>query len=210
MKHKLLFALASVFCLVFLASCLDYVQSISYKDGEYRNYYKITMSKILMELAEEDIDDYVLELQSEVNSNFAGFASAKPVNTELEAGVEIAFSINPKTATEEESVFLPKKSGSKYLIPFVLGDEFSDFDDFESMDSGSEAIAMAMLSTAKFRVMLGKNIVPSISVAYFEGTGGKNFSIPVFDYGTAYCLEIPFVVLFEASMYDFDKIIAHE
>lgn len=207
MKRKLFSVVLSIFCLVFLASCLDYVQSISYKDGEYHNYYKITVSKILMEMAEEDVDDYILELQNMADSSFPAFVSVKPVNTDLEVGVEIAFSINLRGATEEERVFLPAKTGNKYFIPFVLGNEFTDFDDFDSTDYESEAIAMAMLSTAKCRVMLGKNIVPSISIAYFAGTGGKNFSIPVFDYGTAYCLEIPFTILFENSMYDFEKII---
>ena len=31
--------------------------------------------------------------------------------------------------------------------------------------------------------------------AYFEGKGGQNFSIPIFDYGTSACLEIPFIIL---------------
>ena len=38
-------------------SCVDYIQSISYKGGKYHLYYKVTFSKILMELAEEDVDD---------------------------------------------------------------------------------------------------------------------------------------------------------
>mgnify|MGYP003293715564 CR=1 FL=1 len=41
----------------------------------------------------------------------------------------------------------------------------------------------------------------------FEGIGGKNFAIPVFDYKNSFCLEIPFIVLFEKSLYNFDRIV---
>ena len=55
--------------------------------------------------------------------------------------------------------------------------------------------------------MVGKNIIPAIEAAYFEGTGGQNCPVPVFDYGETWCMEIPFIVLFEDSMYRLDRIV---
>lgn len=51
-----------------------------------------------------------------------------------------------------------------------------------------------------------KNIVKSMN-AYFEGRGGQNYSVAVFDYGESFCMEIPFIVLLENRMCKFDRII---
>lgn len=188
-------------------SCVDYIQSISYKGGKYHLYYKVTFSKILMELAEEDVDDFMKDFNEEFVEPMPDFFSANPVNTELEVGVEFSFDIDPKNATDEEKDVLPKKAGNKYLIPFSFSNELSQADDFDSLDAESESIAMAMLSTAKFRILIAKNIIPTIETAYFKGTGKKDFSIPFFDFGDSYCLEIPYIVFFERTMYNFNEIV---
>lgn len=188
-------------------SCVDYIQSISYKGGKYHLYYKVTFSKILMELAEEDVDDFMKDFNEEFVEPMPEFFSANPVNTELEVGAEFSFDIDPKNATDEEKDVLPKKAGNKYLIPFSFGNELSQADDFDSLDAESESIAMAMMSTAKFRILIAKNIIPTIETAYFKGRGKKDFSIPFFDFGDSYCLEIPYIVFFERTMYNFNEIV---
>ena len=238
MKRKFLF-LSIILLVVFsLTSCIDYVQSISYKDGKYHFYNKITFSKLLLEMvyedvddfmeefddefevptdedwsdffateddySDEDIDDFMEEFDDEFISSLPSFLSVKPVNTDIEVGAEISFSINPKEAPEEENSILPKISGNKYFIPFMFAEEFSsgDFDDYED-----DEIAIALFSSAKCRVMISKKIIPSIDVAFFEGRGSQNFAIPVFDYGESFCLEIPFIIFFESDMYEFDRIV---
>lgn len=203
MKRKILLSIILLFVFS-LSSCIDYVQSISYKDGKYHFYNKITFSKLLMEMSDEDVDDFMEEFDDEFISSLPSFVSVKPVNTDIEVGAEISFSINPKEATEEEKSILPKISGNKYFIPFIFAEEFSsgDFDDYED-----DEIAIAMFSSAKCRVMISKKIIPSIDVAYFEGRGSQNFAIPVFDYGESFCLEIPFIIFFESDMYKFDRIV---
>jgi hypothetical protein len=204
MKRK--FLLLSIILLVVfsLTSCIDYVQSISYKDGKYHFYNKVTFSKLLMEMSDEDVDDFMEEFDEDVVSSLPDFVSANPVETDLEVGAEISFSINPKEATEEQKTFLPKKSGNKYFIPFMFSEEFSsgDFDDYED-----DELAFAIFSSAKCRVLISKKIISKIEDAYFEGTDDENFEIPVFDYGDSFCLEIPFVIFFESYMYDFDRIV---
>lgn len=207
MKRSLFFVWIVGFCVFFLSSCLDYVQTITYKDGKYHNYFKITVSKLLMEIAGEDSDSFVEEVCSNFQNGFPEYVSLRGVNTEIDAGVEISFALSPKTATEEEKLFLPKISGNKYFIPFILAKELEGFAGADSLDSNSDEMTLAFLSSAKIRIMVAKNIIPAIEVAYFEGTGGKNFAIPVFDYKNSFCLEIPFIVLFEKSLYNFDRIV---
>ena len=190
-------------------SCVDYIQSISYKGGKYHLYYKVTFSKILMELAEEDVDDFMKDFNEEFVEPMPEFFSANPVNTELEVGVEFSFDIDPKNATDEEKDVLPKKAGNKYLIPFSFSNELSQADDFDSLDAESESIAMAMMSTAKFRILIAKNIIPKIDSAYFvaEDEDDENYYISVFDYGNNYCLEIPFLLFVDNYLYDLDRIV---
>ncbi|MGN0739802.1 MAG: hypothetical protein ACI4LX_06490 [Treponema sp.] len=185
-------------------SCIDCVQSVTYKDGKYQMYYKVTFSKLLFELAEEDPEE-ILELLDK--DDFPKNANVKPVNTDLEVGAEFSFSIDPKTTDETEKAFLPTVSGQKYFFTFLAGEENDLMTDSMKSDSEMQEITEAVLSSAKCRVIISKKIISSIDTAYFEGRAGQNYSIPVFDYGETYCLEIPFIVLFESSMYKLDKIV---
>ena len=207
MIRKIFFLVVLIFSVLCFTSCLDYVQTISYKNGKYHFYYKVTVSKLLMEMGDGDSDSFVEELQADLEQDFPDFVEAKVVNTELEAGMEVSFDISPKTTEEDEKEFLPKKMGNKYIIPFMIGSEMAESNNFDSMDSEAEGLTKAILSSAKIRVMIGKNIVPVINIAYFEGEGGENCVIPVFDYGENFCLEIPLITLFEDLLYDFENII---
>lgn len=188
-------------------SCVDYVQSISYKDGKYHIYYKITLSKLIFAMADEDPEEMFENYDVETLDGMPETTIVKPINTELEVGEEFYVDINPRTKDDEEKTLLPKISGNKCFIPFALGSSksFLDSDDYSS---GSDAgFAEAIMSSAKCRVLIGKNLLPSIEIAYFEGKGGKNYSIPVYDYGESYCFEIPFIVLMQDGMYRTDRIV---
>ena len=102
--------------------------------------------------------------------------------------------------------FLPTVAGKKCFIPFLLGQNDSISDSVGS-DSEGEEFAAAIMSSAKCRILLSKNLIPEIETAYFEGKGGQNFSIPVFDYGEANCLEIPFIILTQEGMYRTDRVV---
>ena len=120
MIRKMFFLVVLIFSVLCFTSCLDYVQTISYKNGKYHFYYKVTVSKLLMEMGDGDSDSFVEELQADLEQDFPDFVEAKVVNTELEAGMEVSFDISPKTTEEDEKEFLPKKMGNKYIIPFKL------------------------------------------------------------------------------------------
>lgn len=189
-------------------SCIDYVQSITYKNGEYQIYYKVTLSKVLFALANEDPEEIFESFDEKTLEDLPENIDVKTVNTDLEVGAEFSHSIAPKTTDETEKLFLPTIAGQKYYIPFLLGSKnFAIADSIKSEGSDFQAFAEAIMSYAKCRVMISKKIISSINNAYFEGSGGQNYSVPVFDYGEIYCLEIPFIILFETEMYKFDKLI---
>lgn len=52
MKKPLLFILL-IACFT-LTSCIDYVQSVTYTDGNYEIYYKVTLSKVLFAMMDAD------------------------------------------------------------------------------------------------------------------------------------------------------------
>ena len=206
---KNLIRLFTIIFLIFcLTSCVDYIQSISYSNGKYKMYYKVTLSKALYAMAEEDPEDFFEDFDEEAFEKIPKNATITPVNTDLEVGAEFRFSIDPKTTDETEKSFLPKISGNKCFIPFLFGDNKSISDSVNSdSDNYGEAFAEAIMSSAQFRVLISKGVLPSIETAYFEGKGNQNYSIPVFDYGNDFCLEIPFIVLCKEGMYRTDRIV---
>ncbi len=205
-KFSHLFFLVISVCAFLFTSCVDYVQTISYKNGKYELYYKITLSKTIFALTEENPNDFLDEMNFKDLENSIPNAKIMPVDTDLELGAQIALSISPKNASSEEKEFLPTVLKNQIFIPFLLGSESVNFaDSFDENDEYTN-IAMAILSSAKCRIMLDKNIASNIQSAYFKGRGGQSYSIPIFDYGSSFCLEIPFIVLFQKT-YDFKNIV---
>lgn len=199
-------------------SCVDYVQTIGYKNGKYQLYYKITLSKMIFALAEEDPEETLQEISGE---SFPEGVSIRKVDTDLEAGAEFSFELDPRKAGGKEKDFLPVSSGNSLFIPFLLGKEESISEAFGSTNGenapdsegsklGTEmgdALANAMLSSAKCRMLLSKKMIPAIGTVYFEGLRGQDCSLPVFDYGESYCIEIPLILLTEKNKYKFDRVV---
>ncbi|MBQ3798911.1 MAG: hypothetical protein II837_01330 [Treponema sp.] len=191
-------------------SCVDYVQSIGYKNGKYQLYYKITLSKMMFSLAEADPEDLFREIESDMSDLPPG-ANYRRVDTDLEAGIELSAEINPKTADEDDRKMLPVSEGNRMYLPFLPGSEDvmpGDLSDItESDDDMTSAMAKAMLSSAKCRILLSKKMLPAVGTVYFEGLGGQDCSLPVFDYGESFCIEIPFILLAEKGKYKFDRVV---
>lgn len=198
----LLFSVSLLF-----TSCIDYVQSISYKDGNYHIYHKITLSKLLFALGNEDPEEIFNGFDEEALDELPKNISFKKVNTDLEFGAEFSFIIHPKTSDEEERTLLPKANGNKYYIPFFLGSKGDFADTMKHYGNDTENFVQAITSSAKCRIIIGKKIIPDIESAYFEGIGYQNYSVPVFDYGDVFCMEIPFSILFEDGMYNFNNLV---
>lgn len=206
MKNIIRLVSVLLICL-FFTSCVDYVQSISYSNGKYKMYYKVTLSKVLFAMVDEDPKELFEDFDEEALTELPENVDVKPVNTDLEVGAEFTVLIDPHTTNDDEKLLLPKIAGNKCFIPFLLGDNKSISDSVKSKDSEDEAFTEAFLSSSKCRVLISKNVLPSIETAYFEGKGSQNYSIPIFDYGDNYCLEIPFIILTQEGMYRTDRIV---
>lgn len=206
MKNIIRLVSVLLICL-FFTSCVDYVQSISYSNGKYKMYYKVTLSKVLFAMVDEDPEKLFEDFDEEALTELPENVDVKPVNTDLEVGAEFTVLIDPHTTNDDEKLLLPKIAGNKCFIPFLLGDNKSISDSVKSKNSEDEAFTEAFLSSSKCRVLISKNVLPSIETAYFEGKGSQNYSIPIFDYGDNYCLEIPFIILTQEGMYRTDRIV---
>lgn len=206
MKNIIRYVSVLLICL-FFTSCVDYVQSISYSNGKYKMYYKVTLSKVLFAMVDEDPEELFEDFDEEALTELPENVDVKPVNTDLEVGAEFTVLIDPHTNNDDEKLLLPKIAGNKCFIPFLLGDNKSISDSVKSKDNEDEAFTEAFLSSSKCRVLISKNVLPSIETAYFEGKGSQNYSIPIFDYGDNYCLEIPFIILTQEGMYRTDRIV---
>ena len=207
--RKFVKLIALLLICVCFTSCVDYVQSISYKNGKYQMYYKVTLSKLLFAMMDENPEEIFRDFDEEALGEVPENASINPVNTDLEVGAEFKFSIDPKTTDETEKSFLPTISGTKRYIPFLLGENESIADSIgsDTYNDYGEAFAEAIMSSAKCRILISKGVIPSIETAYFEGKGNQNYSIPVFDYGDSNCLEIPFIILSQKGMYRTDRVV---
>lgn len=195
---------------LFFTSCIDYVQSVTYKDGQYQLYYKTTLSKILFEMSGDDTDDMADEIDGMFEDTLPYGVTGRFVDTEYDVGLEVSLAINEKTRNEEEKALLPSVSGDLVYIPFMIGNNAYEIG--ESMTSGSNdmagGIALAIMASAKCRVMISKTIVPSVESAYFEGIYySDDYEIPVYDLGDSYCLEISFGVFAEDEDYIMDRIV---
>ena len=89
---KTFYLLLVVLLSLLFTSCIDYVQSISFKDGKYQLYYKITLSKVLFAMSGENPDEF-LDMLNEDTEGLPENARLNTVNTDLEVGMEFFLSI---------------------------------------------------------------------------------------------------------------------
>ncbi len=109
---------------------------------------------------------------------------------------------------------LGRKDAATYLIDGKTGDFLLDTwhkSTGNIWELGEREMAQMMLLFAKFRVMVGKNIIPHAEGAYFAARDnswyGEDYKLPVYDYGNCYCVEVPCSVLFESEQYDVSHIV---
>ena len=188
-------------------SCFDYVQSLSYQNGNFKFYCKMSMPKELCDFIGEDPEEIKKEFEREAPEEF----DYKIIDNDYEIGVEMVFTTNQRRAAEKE--FLPKIAINKYSVPFFLGTrDFIDAmdlidDEISTEDHDFLNIALACI---KGRLLISKKLIPSIKEAYFEGITKSisDFSLPVYDYGDSFCIEVPVNTLSELSeTHTIDKII---
>ena len=154
--------------------------------------------------------EFFEELDNSDLSDFPDFVSVNPIETDTEVGVEISVYLDPDSLEEDVQAILPKKIGKEYHVAFLAGAmELFDVNDFSN--SNELGMAQALLSSAKCRVMIGKNIIPRAEGAYIaaldDSRYGVDYKMPVYDYGDSFCVEVPWAVLLETDKYDLSHVI---
>lgn len=200
MKRKNFFLLLFFILPLIFTSCVDVVQTIDFKNGNYQIGYRITMTKAFLEMSGENPENC---FSDEDFDDFPEEVTLKKINTSTDIGYGFDISISPKT-TDETKEFLPKvlKDG-RIEIPLILSDELSESQNSD-YDPETKAISEAMLSSAKWRVFVTKNLLPSISKAYLENEYGTQ-NVDFFEVGDVFVISIPFVLIKEETFLRIEK-----
>lgn len=185
------------------SSCVDCIQSISYKNGKYHFFYKVIFSKTLMEMSDIDSDEIMKGVKEEQLSSLPEGIEIKKIENESEIGFSMAMDIDPKTENEDEKMVLPKVSENKVYVPFLIGESSynEDFSEDEDLEEAKEVLAYA-----KSRIVIGKSVVKTIKSAYFEGEV-DNYVLNVDDLGDAFSLDVPFSLIIENDNYNVRRIV---
>lgn len=206
--RKILRILPLLFLPVMLTSCLDYVQAITYSEGEYHYYYKATLMKELFTFSGENPDEIAYDMEPDVIASFPEGTVEKYVNNDLETGAEYTFSISPYTKNAFDKTFLPTTTGKKCYFPFILGKNMEDEYGALDPEDPENSVLVLMLSSAKCRIMISKKVLPEIERVYFEGKKkGTGIEIPLYDYGEDWCAEIPMLTLLCGDKVKLDRLV---
>ena len=197
---KKFFVLAVTILMSFsLMSCFEFVQSISLEGESYHIKRQISFSKyfLSMIMSGESAPSDALSLK-EFEAEFDNLAEtmgAESFHTPSESGIISTMTINRNTQVEEELASLPRKDGTKFIIPLI---DMTETAEKAQTDWDSLMAAYILLSTAEYQLTLGKEIVPHISYAYLiEQNSNEQYLVSVMDNGKNYLIEIPVMPLFE-------------
>lgn len=197
---KKFFVLAVTILMSFsLMSCFEFVQSISLEGESYHIKRQISFSKyfLSMIMSGESDSSEALSLK-EFETEFDKLAEtmgAESFHTPSESGIISTMTINRNTQVEEELASLPRKDGTKFIIPLI---DMTETAEKAQTDWNSLSMAYMFLTTAEYQLTIGKEIVPHISYAYLiEQNSNEQYIAPVRDDGKNYLIEIPVMSLFE-------------
>ncbi|MBO5236675.1 MAG: hypothetical protein J6B32_06165 [Spirochaetaceae bacterium] len=128
------------------------------------------------------------------------------IETQYEEGVIINYSIDPKIEKEDLKKHIPFKKGNDIYIPIL----FSDGDPSRDVNKEDLGPTQSLLQSAKFRILIGKDIVPVANTVLL--TAGNNstldLAVPAYDVGDMICIEIPLIDIIPAmSQYKYLRII---
>lgn len=191
--------MTSVLMVLCLTSCFEFVQSISLEGESYHIKRQISFPKYFLamifaaeESSEETFSLEDFELQFD---RLAESMQGESFHTPSESGITSTMIINKDTQNEEELANLPRKDGTKFIIPLI---DMTETAEKAQTDWDSLMAAYILLSTAEYQLTIGKEIVPHISYAYLiEQNSNEQYLVSVMDNGKNYLIDIPVMPLFE-------------
>lgn len=181
-------------CSMFLfTSCFELMNSITYNKGQYHFSYRFMISKELMAMDESlSIDTFLgneIIMDESIDISY--------IETHYEEGVILNFSIDPKTEDEILKKRIPFKKRNDIYIPIL----FSDGDPAEDINKEDLGPTKNFIQSAKFRILIGKNIVPTATTVLLtaDNSSTLDLAVPAYDVGDMICVEIPFIDIITAK-----------
>lgn len=189
MKRMFFLFLVFISAMLF-TSCIDSMQSVSFKDGQYEVTARFTMSKdtlqslqSLAELSDEGYSNDWNEMFESVASDFPRDGRTMKIDTETDFGVQYTARAN-KTSYEFRE-YIPKRYANAMTL------------ELESNSSEEIGEWKEFLSGYKHRIYIAKNILKELKTVQItdEDFSGKNLAF--YDIGEMWCIEVPWSVLAE-------------
>lgn len=180
-----------VLAAMIFSSCVEVVQVITLEKNVYKIDYRVMLNKNVLALADTSADEVFDEMGLDT---LPDNMKVEKIDTELECGAVLSTEID-SSAKNEYADFLPTIKGGKVEIPLPFTDGFDDtVSDMKKDDSNMQAVYDMFCSTAKWRIMVSKKIVPTARKVWLESKyGAKNLEF--FYAGEILCINIPMTYL---------------
>ena len=190
------FRVVSLILIVMLFSgCVEFFQYVGQDEhGRLITSFSVRIQKLIFAMAAglsgEETPDFgeILGIDEEEMVRMYSNGSEiqyEIIDTELEFGFRISLTLDADSQTVFGDVpFLPNLSEGMTTI--TLGGSGSA--------DGQDGMAIAFLSSSKYRLLISKAYVPSISSAWYE-VDGRSIPVEYRDYQSVYFIEFPIVYM---------------
>lgn len=187
-----------------LAGCLDVYQHIAKEDnGHMSVYFTMTLSKTFLSMANgagggssQPPSDPFADFQKSpmVTAAKAIGSSITRIDNDTEFGVVIQSSLDPKS----QAVQAAMKSPAGPMVPQVSNEGITLFFPSQSTPSDKDQNSGAILTAFKYRLSVGKSLMPTLSKVILR-TGGTETVIAAVDLPDMYLIEVPLSAVFSSA-----------
>lgn len=202
MKKITLWIYVGLYC-VSLTGCIDIVQHITRKnDGTDQNTISITIAKAMVDMAaamdgksSADYDALFAEFNTSNMEAYSQFsAKITKINDQVNAGFLIDMNLNYKDKNTLHAIntkgvdFIPKY-GKKKMTIYAGSLQ-------QNGNSSQNEMGQLFLATSKYRLLVSKSCMPSISKVVLE-TSKKSTEIGYLDLYDEYLIDVPLMLLLQ-------------
>ena len=178
-----------------LTSCFDITQFVTLTDGRYNVSVKCGFDRNMLYLADSDEDSLTEELDKTERDiqNEDYHIVFNRIDTGNEIGFFLKFDCSEDAdVTSDLANFLPYRDRRGLKFPLMLGEEIGQTTVDDPLD-----IAVTVLSIAKYRLIVDKNVIERInSAAVIDKDSRHSVNVQFYDCGAYYLIDVPVNVLY--------------
>ena len=178
-----------------LSGCIEMFQYVGQDDdGRLHTTFSVRIQKAILEMASGfsgqgaiDYGELLRFTEQDITEMYSNGSEMRIelIDTDLEYGFRFTVAVNSDLQIEQEE--LP-------MFPrFEKGVTTISFDDFDN-DGETDPMAMAFLSSSKYRLIISKTHVPTISSAWYE-VGDVTFPVEHHDLHSVFYIEFPIIYI---------------